>query len=113
LSGTLPPSWGNLTNLKMCYLYNNTLAGPLPGAWSKMALEELGLNTNALRGTVPPSWGSWRQVRLVDLYANPQLSGCLPAAWRNKVNVGQVVGAGSPYKDGDLLTAGTNITGFC
>jgi hypothetical protein len=77
------------------------------------ALEDLTLDTNALVGTVPPSWGSWGRVTAVRLFANPQLSGCLPAAWRGKVNVGKVVTTEGPYKGKDLLTAGTNITGFC
>jgi hypothetical protein len=76
------------------------------------ALEDLALNINALVGTVPPSWGSWGRVKFVTLFANPRLSGCLPAAWRGKVNVNKVVGAG-PYEDKDLLTAGTGIKGFC
>jgi hypothetical protein len=76
------------------------------------ALEVVLLNTNALVGTVPPSWGSWGRVNLVTLFANPQLSGCLPTAWRGKVNVGRVV-TGGPYKGKDPLTAGTGINGYC
>jgi hypothetical protein len=113
-AGTLPPSWGALSKLRECSLWNNTLSGPLPSAWSGMAaLQELQLQTNALAGTVPPSLGSWGQLRSVFLYANPQLRGCIPSAWRGKVNVGDVVKVEGPYKGGDLITAGTNITGFC
>jgi hypothetical protein len=78
-----------------------------------VALEELTLGNNGLVGTVPPSWGSWGSVGAVSLRGNPQLSGCLPAAWRGTVNVGLVVAAEGPYKGKDPLTAGTNITGFC
>jgi hypothetical protein len=50
-AGTLPPSWGALTKLKICRLFNNTLSGPLPVAWSGMAaLEDLQLSFNALTG---------------------------------------------------------------
>jgi hypothetical protein len=54
-------------------------------------------------------------VKVVTLFANPQLSGCLPAAWRGKVNVNRVVGGRykGPYKGKDPLTAGTGIKGFC
>lgn len=50
-AGTLPPSWGALTRLKMLNAEDNLLRGPLPDAWSGMAaLEELGLGMNALTG---------------------------------------------------------------
>jgi hypothetical protein len=98
----------------VCDLVNNTLSGPLPSAWSGMAaLEDLALSTNTLDGTVPPSWGSWSRVKHVVLFANPQLHGCLPAAWRGKVNVGSSIMVEGIFKDGDPLTAGNNITGFC
>jgi hypothetical protein len=77
------------------------------------ALEDLQLSTNALAGTVPPSWGSWGRVKTVGLFANPQLSGCLPAAWRSKVSVGGSVIVEGPYKGKDPLNAGTAIKGFC
>jgi hypothetical protein len=113
-TGPLPPSWGALTKLRKCYLFNNTLSGPLPSAWSGMAaLEDLSLFTNALEGTVPHAWGDWGRVKIVELYANPQLKGCLPAAWRDKVNANQWVGGEGPYRGGNMLTAGTAITGYC
>jgi hypothetical protein len=50
-AGTLPPSWGSLTKLKKCWVFNNTLNGTLPDAWSGMAaLEDVGLNRNNLTG---------------------------------------------------------------
>jgi hypothetical protein len=103
-----------MNNLRLCYLDTNFLGGPLPGAWSGMAaLEELYLGINALTGPVPPSWGSWGQLKRLTLFANPQLSGCLPAAWRGRINVGRTVDVDGPYKGGDVLTAGTGITGYC
>jgi hypothetical protein len=49
--GTLPPSWGALTKLKVCRLWRNKLSGPLLDRWSGMVmLEELDLSTNALTG---------------------------------------------------------------
>lgn len=113
-AGTLPPSWGAHAKLRVSRLWNNKLSGPLPASWSEMAaIEDLQMSANNLAGTVPPSWGSWGRVKTVALWDNPQLSGCLPAAWRRKVNIGSVVGTAGPYKGQDLLTAGTGITGFC
>jgi hypothetical protein len=104
-----------MTKLRVCQLGNNSLSGPLPDSWSVMAaLLELELDTNALTGPVPPSWGSWGSVRKVALFANPQLSGCLPAAWSGRwINQGRTIEVEGPYKGGNLLTAGTGITGFC
>jgi hypothetical protein len=51
LSGTLPPSWGALSKLRVLQLFVNTLSGPLPSAWSGMAaLESLALHSTALTG---------------------------------------------------------------
>jgi hypothetical protein len=57
--GTLPPSWGALTKLRVCWLGINTLSGPLPGSWSGMAaLEDLKLNGNSLTGGTTGRWWS-------------------------------------------------------
>jgi hypothetical protein len=79
------------------------------------ALEDLQLSFNSLAGTVPPSWGSWEKLQVVNLSANPELRGCLPAAWRSKVNVSSTVNqlGSNKQPSKDRLTAGTNITGFC
>lgn len=71
------------------------------------------MQSNQLTGSVPPSWGNWRRLVIVYLFANQQLTGCLPPAWRGTVNVGHRIETQGPYHRGDLLTAGTNITGFC
>jgi hypothetical protein len=40
-----------MSKLRLCSLFNNTLSGPLPGAWSRMAaLEDLRLSFNRLTG---------------------------------------------------------------
>jgi hypothetical protein len=50
-AGPLPPSWGALSKLRMCYLYRNNLTGPLPGAWSGMtAMEDLDMSMSGLTG---------------------------------------------------------------
>jgi hypothetical protein len=58
-AGTLPPSWGALTKLRVCYLFTNNLRGPLPGSWSGMAaLEDLQLSRNSLTGGSTGRWWS-------------------------------------------------------
>jgi hypothetical protein len=54
--GTLPPSWGTLSNLRTCNLWRNKLQGPLPSSWSGMAsLVSVNLHSNTLTGVV---WAS-------------------------------------------------------
>ena len=36
ISGTLPPSWSNMTQLQGLDLSSNSLTGPLPPSWSSM-----------------------------------------------------------------------------
>jgi hypothetical protein len=77
-----------------------------------VALESIYVSQNALTGTVPPNWGSWGRVKVVALLGNPQLHGCLPPAWKTKVNSEQA-GLSRLYLSLDPLTSGTNITGWC
>lgn len=50
-AGSLPPSWGALSELKTLILFNNSLSGPLPGSWSGMpAITALSLGDNQLTG---------------------------------------------------------------
>jgi U3 small nucleolar RNA-associated protein 7 len=108
-AGSLPSSWSALSKLQTLDLSGNDLNGPLPPAWSKLArLVSLQLYSNDLKGSVPPAWGTWPRIANVTLYNNPRLSGCLPRAWRGKVN------KGSAAEDVmELLTTRTDIKGFC
>jgi hypothetical protein len=108
-AGPLPPSWGALPQLRALDLSGNDFNGPLPPSWSKLArLEQLDLNTNDLGGSVPPSWGTLPRLVNVTLFHNPRLKGCLPRAWRGKVN------KDSAAEDAmDLLTTRTGIKAFC
>lgn len=41
LRGTLPPSWGQLSNLEVLFLDYNLLSGTIPAEWSGMTSMEL------------------------------------------------------------------------
>ncbi|KPA74583.1 putative GP46-like surface antigen [Leptomonas pyrrhocoris] len=81
LSGTLPPSWGRLTQMQDIKLENNALTGPLPVEWSGMtSLKFLWLDNNGLTGDLPVSWGTLSTVQVLSVRAN-HLTGPLPSGW--------------------------------
>ncbi len=91
LSGTLPPSLGNLSNLQDLYLGTNQLTGPIPTQiGSLMSLQSLVLGgcsplpcnflpgtTNQLSGNIPTQLGNLTSLRHLDLSGN-QLTGSIP-----------------------------------
>ena len=85
------------------------------GTMSKVV--SLRLGGNQLSGAVPAAqWKGMTSLRFIYLWRNSQLSGCLPAAWKGRVNV-----PGSKDSNGDEPEpkdaygpdSGTKITGFC
>lgn len=62
LSGTIPPSLGNLAHLTELNLFGNQLTGPIPDSlFSKLpkgSIANLGLSHNKLTGNIPRSFGS-------------------------------------------------------
>ena len=118
MTGLLPPEWGRLAVLQeLALTANNKVSGPLPGQWVTMAkMVSLRLGGNQLSGVVPAAqWKGMTSLRFIYLWGNSQLSGCLPAAWKGRVNV-------PGTKDGEFEMkpdaaygpdSGTKITGFC
>jgi hypothetical protein len=90
----------------------NQLEGALPPEYGSMALlEKLVLNDNNLRGPVPATWGNLDNLKDIYLFNNPGLTGCLPAAWKNRLHLSP---AGFQQAEADdLLRDGTAIKGFC
>ncbi|KPA74585.1 hypothetical protein ABB37_09219 [Leptomonas pyrrhocoris] len=87
LSGTLPPSWGRLTQMQRISLSGNALTGQLPVEWSGMAsLKILWLGNNKLSGTLPAVWSSLSKLMQLKLNNN-SLSGTLPAEWSKLTRV--------------------------
>lgn len=58
LSGSIPREWGQLTDLGLMVLADNSLTGPIPPELGQLsALEELSLEYNSLNGSIPPELG--------------------------------------------------------
>ena len=109
LTGSLPPSWGQLRQLQWLYLSSNKLSGPLPDAYKALtALTKLWLNGNSLTGSVPPSWASMTQLKDLWLSDNPKLRGCLPTSWKQQLTDSVV--QGSVQK---RVLNRTALKGFC
>lgn len=87
LSGSLPPSIGNLSNLNSLILYNNNLIGTIPGDIGNLNhLKYLNLSTNQLTGNIPASIGNLSQLITLHLGDN-QLTGQIPYSLGNLVNL--------------------------
>jgi len=76
LTGSLPASWGTMTNLTAFEVdYADTLSGPLPDAWNGMRqLKSLVLVDCNISGTLPESWSNLTQLDQVAI-TNSQLTG--------------------------------------
>ena len=75
LSGPIPASLGNLTQLIDLRLYDNQLSGPIPTELGNLSnLTELNLSTNQLSGSIPESIGNLSNLERLDL-SNNQLQG--------------------------------------
>jgi hypothetical protein len=113
-AGALPPSWVAWSKLRELSLSKTRINGTLPSEWWKMSLlRHLELQDNQPTGTIPPSWNQMSKVKHVFLWANQGLTGCAPSGWEVRVNVGEHITVPGPFYCEDLLTAGTNITGYC
>ena len=77
MTGPIPESLGDHTNLQTLYLQNNQLTGDIPDLSGLTALRDLSLSRNQLTGPIPDLSGS---VKLTYLYLNQnQLTGEIPA----------------------------------
>ena len=80
LSGPIPPSLGNMTNLGFLHLNDNALTGSIPPSLGNLtSLKELEITFNGLTGSIPATLGNLSQLRLLWL-SNNNLSGSIPAA---------------------------------
>ncbi|PIN02274.1 Serine/threonine protein kinase [Handroanthus impetiginosus] len=87
ISGTLPPSIGNLVSLVVLNLSSNPLQGLIPGSLGQMkGIKSLSLSSNNLNGTIPASLGQLYSLEVLDLSSN-SLSGEIPKDLANLRNL--------------------------
>ncbi|KAK8669639.1 hypothetical protein V6N13_107064 [Hibiscus sabdariffa] len=83
LSGSLSPSIGNLTNLRIVLLQNNNITGPVPSELGKLSkIQTLDLSDNSFTGEIPTSLGNLRTLQYMRLNNN-SLSGACPSSLAN------------------------------
>ena len=87
LSGSLPSSLGDLTNLEVLWLERNQLSGALPSSLGDLTnLVGLDLSSNDLSGALPSSLGNLTHLIGLDLGRN-QFSGALPSSLGDLTNL--------------------------
>ena len=80
LMGSLPSSFGQLSQLDALYLSGNRLTGSLPSSIGQLSLLTcLSLYSNSLTGSLPSSIGQLSRLDVLDLSGN-SLTGSLPSS---------------------------------
>ncbi|KAI8014772.1 putative LRR receptor-like serine/threonine-protein kinase [Camellia lanceoleosa] len=80
ITGAIPSSFGNLTNLTSLYLSDNVLDGIIPSSFGQLSrLSVLDLSQNSLTGFIPLSFASLMNLTLLNMSSN-LLSGIIPPA---------------------------------
>ncbi len=86
-SGPIPPELGNLSTLKTLILKNNSFSGDIPIELGNLTeLEELLLQNNSLTGNIPVELGNLTNLQRLHLY-NCNLSGVIPSSLGNLTNL--------------------------
>ncbi|KAI3809780.1 hypothetical protein L1987_19380 [Smallanthus sonchifolius] len=110
ISGSIPSSVGNLSNLNQLYLSDNTLTGTIPSELGQLSrLSVLDLSRNTLTGTIPSSFGSLVNLSSLDMSLN-YLSGVVPESFGNLPNLqflnlsGNSLSSSIPTQLGNITT---------
>ncbi|KMZ58282.1 Protein NSP-INTERACTING KINASE 1 [Zostera marina] len=83
LSGSLPPSIANLTNLQSLLLQNNNISGSIPSEIGSLSnLHTLDLSNNKFSGNLPSTLGKLKSLVYMRVNNN-SLSGSLPQSLAN------------------------------
>merc|ERR1719253_2074627 len=79
ISGPIPTEIGNLRNMAVLELTNNTMAGALPTQLGELSkLQELKLGNNSFTGSIPNEMKYMTSLSLIDLRKN-SLTGSIPS----------------------------------
>ena len=109
LSGHVPPQIGELGNLEVLRLSDNSLTGPVPeavGALSRLRI--LDLSGNGLTGAVPAQTGSGGSLEVLRLDDN-DLSGGIPASLGMSPGLVALTAGRNPEMSGPLPLELTNL----
>ena len=80
ITGTLPSSFGKLTNLKLLDLNSTSMTG-LPDIFKDIPLDFVGINVNKkMTGPLPESLGSSPKLSTLQIYGNA-FTGTVPDSW--------------------------------
>jgi Leucine-rich repeat (LRR) protein len=78
IGGSLPPELGNLDHLYQLYISDNQISGSIPSALGDATnLLQLALDRNQFSGSIPPELGALTNLTELWLYTN-QLTGSIP-----------------------------------
>ncbi|XP_057815506.2 putative leucine-rich repeat receptor-like serine/threonine-protein kinase At2g24130 isoform X2 [Cryptomeria japonica] len=78
LEGPISPFLGNLSFLRVLYLWNNSFEGQIPSQLGRLfRLRKLNLSKNKIEGFIPPTLGDCRSLQFLSLSFN-NLSGKIP-----------------------------------
>ena len=109
LTGPIPSSIGNLTNLERLVLFDNLLTGPIPSSIGNLTnLNRLSLSGNILAGPIPSSIGNLTNLNRLLISGNA-LTGPIPSSIGNIVNL-QFLILNDNELNGDIPTSIGNLT---
>jgi hypothetical protein len=109
LSGIIPESICNLTDLSMLQLSCNSLTGQIPDNIGNLQnLQTLSLGSNHLEGRIPEGIGNLQKLQYLSLSAN-HLVGLIPECLGNLQNL-QTLSLGSNYLTGQLPESLGNLS---
>lgn len=70
-AGSLPDSWGSLSELQALSLASNRLIGTVPASWQQLNVSIMFLNDNGLSGSLPEQLvQGWASDASLDISSN-------------------------------------------